>query len=625
MTLTFFFSDLEDSSGLADRLDAGYAAVLAEARELQRRAIERAGGREVDCRGDELFGVFDAARPGRDRGARDPARVRGAHLAGAGARARADRPALRRGGAGRRRLRRPRRPPRLADLPGRTRRAGPGVAGGSGRPRSCAVEELGDVRLPGAARAGADLPAPRRRSAGRVPAAPRRPRARPRPLGGDRRRLDAAARGARRDCSRRRRSRSSARPERRRADAQGAQLPPRRRDRRHPHAADPDGRGDPGGPRDPREASRAPACSSSPSTWRTPTPSSCSPTAPRGSATCSRTASTDVDEFTAAVQRVAEGGSALDPLVVAELVGRNRGDDPIERLSPREREVLELMAEGRSNQAIGQRLFISPRAVEKHVTSIFTKLRLPAAARRPPARARRAALPRFVALPTEYGLPHVRGRPAPLAASTTGGSLIGGSRHLDEGRSSHAHDRGARSREELREDARPRRPRSRRRVRPGRGHARPERSRQDDRRSRCRDAAPARRRHVAGLRPRCAPSATDGEAADRPGGPVRGRRARDDRAREPRDGGPSVRPEPEDGPCERTTRARAARPGGARRPACAHLFGRHAPPSRSRREPGRAAAAAAPRRADDRAGSSEPDRALGCDPRSRRVRARMSC
>jgi len=86
-----------------------------------------------------------------------------------------------------------------------------------------------------------------------------------------------------------------------------------------------------------------------------------------------------VEEFTAAVRRVAEGGSALDPLVVAELVGRSRGDDPIQRLSPREREVLELMAEGRSNQAIGQRLFISPRAVEKHVTSIFTKLRLPAA------------------------------------------------------------------------------------------------------------------------------------------------------------------------------------------------------------------------------------------------------
>jgi DNA-binding NarL/FixJ family response regulator len=87
----------------------------------------------------------------------------------------------------------------------------------------------------------------------------------------------------------------------------------------------------------------------------------------------------DVGEFTAAVRRVAEGGSALDPLVVSELVGRSRRDDPVARLSPREREVLALMAEGRSNLAIGQTLFITPRAVEKHVSGIFTKLRLPAA------------------------------------------------------------------------------------------------------------------------------------------------------------------------------------------------------------------------------------------------------
>jgi DNA-binding NarL/FixJ family response regulator/class 3 adenylate cyclase len=87
----------------------------------------------------------------------------------------------------------------------------------------------------------------------------------------------------------------------------------------------------------------------------------------------------DVEEFVAAVRRVADGGSALDPLVVAELVGRTRRDDPVQRLSAREREVLELMAEGRSNQAIGQLLFISPRAVEKHVTNIFGKLGLPPA------------------------------------------------------------------------------------------------------------------------------------------------------------------------------------------------------------------------------------------------------
>jgi DNA-binding NarL/FixJ family response regulator len=86
----------------------------------------------------------------------------------------------------------------------------------------------------------------------------------------------------------------------------------------------------------------------------------------------------DVGEFAGAVRRVAEGGSALDPAVVGLLVGRSRKDDPLAALTPREREVLELMAEGRSNQAISERLFITERAVEKHVTSIFGKLRLPA-------------------------------------------------------------------------------------------------------------------------------------------------------------------------------------------------------------------------------------------------------
>jgi DNA-binding NarL/FixJ family response regulator len=88
----------------------------------------------------------------------------------------------------------------------------------------------------------------------------------------------------------------------------------------------------------------------------------------------------DVQEFAAAVKRVGEGGSALDPEVVSRLVGRRRGDDPIAQLTPREREVLELMAEGRSNQGIAERLVVTERAVEKHVTSILQKLRLPAAA-----------------------------------------------------------------------------------------------------------------------------------------------------------------------------------------------------------------------------------------------------
>ena len=90
----------------------------------------------------------------------------------------------------------------------------------------------------------------------------------------------------------------------------------------------------------------------------------------------------DVAEFAGAVRRVAEGGSALDPAVVGLLVGRSRKDDPIAALTPREREVLELMAEGLSNQAVAERLVVSERAVEKHVTSIFAKLRLPADAER---------------------------------------------------------------------------------------------------------------------------------------------------------------------------------------------------------------------------------------------------
>jgi DNA-binding NarL/FixJ family response regulator len=84
----------------------------------------------------------------------------------------------------------------------------------------------------------------------------------------------------------------------------------------------------------------------------------------------------DIDEFAAAVRRVAAGGSALDPSIVGLLVARKRRASPLEVLSPREREVLSLMAEGRSNQAIADRLVVTPRAVEKHITSIFEKLDL---------------------------------------------------------------------------------------------------------------------------------------------------------------------------------------------------------------------------------------------------------
>jgi DNA-binding NarL/FixJ family response regulator len=84
----------------------------------------------------------------------------------------------------------------------------------------------------------------------------------------------------------------------------------------------------------------------------------------------------DVAALTDAVRRVGAGGSALDPEVVSQMLGRRRHDDPLEQLTPREREVLGLMAEGRTNAAIAAELVVSERAVEKHVTGIFAKLEL---------------------------------------------------------------------------------------------------------------------------------------------------------------------------------------------------------------------------------------------------------
>jgi DNA-binding NarL/FixJ family response regulator len=87
----------------------------------------------------------------------------------------------------------------------------------------------------------------------------------------------------------------------------------------------------------------------------------------------------DIDRFVDGVHRVAEGGSVLDPEVVSQMLGRRRPDGPLQSLTPREREVLELMAEGQTNRAIAQRLTVTERAVERHVTAIFEKLGLSAA------------------------------------------------------------------------------------------------------------------------------------------------------------------------------------------------------------------------------------------------------
>jgi DNA-binding NarL/FixJ family response regulator len=88
----------------------------------------------------------------------------------------------------------------------------------------------------------------------------------------------------------------------------------------------------------------------------------------------------DVPEFLAAVRRVAGGGSALDPTIISTMLARRRRDDPLERLTPRERQVLELMATGSSNQGIADAMVITLRAVEKYVSSVFDKLGIPSSA-----------------------------------------------------------------------------------------------------------------------------------------------------------------------------------------------------------------------------------------------------
>jgi len=86
----------------------------------------------------------------------------------------------------------------------------------------------------------------------------------------------------------------------------------------------------------------------------------------------------DIDDFLDAVRRVGRGGTAIDPDVVAQLLGHRRPDDPVQELTEREREVLALMAEGRSNRGIGQKLFLSPKTIEMHINHIFRKLALEA-------------------------------------------------------------------------------------------------------------------------------------------------------------------------------------------------------------------------------------------------------
>ena len=378
MSLTFLFSDLEDSTGLAERLGEDYPTVLAEARGLLRRAVANAGGREVESRGDELFCVFEdadaaaAAALAAQRAfaaqpwpANERVRVRiGFH---SGEAASADE-----GFVG-------------VDVHRAARicQAGHGgqvlASADAARVLGSSARELGEFEFKGLRDpervfqiVADDLPAefPPLRNA----------REREQAL----RAVIADDSALLREGLARLLSEADIQVVGQARDADELMLKVRSY---HPDVAIVDIRMPPTqtdegirAAREIRERHRETAVLVLSQHVAHTYAIELLGESAEGLGYLLKDRVADVDEFTAAVRRVAEGGSALDPLVVAELVGRTRGDDPVQRLSPREREVMELMAEGRTNHAIGKRLFISPRAVEKHVTSIFTKLRLPAAA-----------------------------------------------------------------------------------------------------------------------------------------------------------------------------------------------------------------------------------------------------
>ncbi len=378
MTLTFFFSDIEDSSGLAARLGEAYGSVLEAARGLQRDAVTRAGGREVDSRGDELFCVFELPEPAASA-ALEIQRAFAAREWPGGERVRA----------------------RIGVHCGEAEAAGDGYVGIEVHraSRICQAGHGGQVLVSEEAARGLHAATT---EVGvyefRGLAEPERifqlcadglPDEFP-PLRGVRRHASMTRAVIADDSALLREGLARLLGE---AEIDvvgqarnGEELLLKVRSY-HPDVAIVDIRMPPTQTDEGIRAAKE-IRAKHPGTGVLVLSQHVAHTyavellaeSAEGLGYLLKDRVTDVEEFTAAVRRVAEGGSALDPLVVAELVGRDRGDDPVERLSPREREVLELMAEGRSNQAIGERLFISPRAVEKHVTNIFTKLRLPAAA-----------------------------------------------------------------------------------------------------------------------------------------------------------------------------------------------------------------------------------------------------
>ncbi len=377
MRTTFFFSDVEDSSGLADRLGATYASVLAETRELQRRAVVSAGGEEVDCRGDELFSVFPDPRAAASA-ALDIQREVAARAWPADERVRV----------------------RIGLHFGEAERAGDGLVGLDVHraSRICQAGHGGQVlasqevasRIDETAKALGEFEFRGLRGPERIfqVVADDLPNDFP-PLRNVRVREQRLTVVVAEDSTLLREGLARLLEDAefevvgQAGTAEELMLKVRSY---QPDVAIVDVRMPPTQTDEGIQAARE-IRARYPGTGVLVLSQHVEHTyavelladGAQGLGYLLKDRVSDVAEFTAAVRRVAEGGSALDPHVVAELVGRNRHDDPVQRLSPREREVLELMAEGRSNQAIGQRLFITPRAVEKHVTSIFVKLQLPAA------------------------------------------------------------------------------------------------------------------------------------------------------------------------------------------------------------------------------------------------------
>ena len=377
MTLTFFFSDIEDSSGLLDEVGAEFSGILTDARELQRAAIRAAGGREVDCRGDELFCVFEAPAPAA-RAALDIQRAFATHKWPVDERVRV----------------------RIGLHCGEAEVAGDGFVGIDVHraSRICQAGHGGQVLASETAAAGVRSAATELgefelkglRGTERIYQldADDLPSEFP-PLRGVREH-DRALRAVIAEDSTLLREGIARLLEEAEIEVVGQagnadELLLKVRSYR-PDVAIVDIRMPPS---QTDEGIRAALeiRAKHPDTGVLVLSQHVAHNyavelvgeSAEGIGYLLKDRVSDVADFTAAVRRVAQGGSALDPLVVAELVGRNRKSDPLSGLSPREQEVLELMAEGRSNQAIGGQLFISPRAVEKHITNIFTKLRLPAA------------------------------------------------------------------------------------------------------------------------------------------------------------------------------------------------------------------------------------------------------